>query len=196
MPREDTLYGPVDGGGARVAAPPSSFQTYAPASTGAAMEEQMPGEAEGYSSGQAAGSGVAFGRTVTDPNVLGGVTESGEPTYVRLTDYALRLELAETKARLVELERLVGAMRYGQELTSVQAGLAEIGLFLLHKVGTAADGIPVDVLADSLEAPSGWLAFARLMRAGLVDENGRCVYITGEGERVLAEMDTLKGPTT
>jgi len=48
----------------------------------------------------------------------------------------------------------------------------------------------MDRIAENINTPQPWIAVAHLMKAGLVDDNGRSLYLTTLGENLLAELST------
>jgi hypothetical protein len=71
--------------------------------------------------------------------------------------------------------------------------LTELGAFLLTKLAAYPEGVAVDELDENLQG-SGWIALARLLRAGLADENDRTVYITDRGEAALSSFGPSDPP--
>lgn len=66
-----------------------------------------------------------------------------------------------------------------------------LGMFLLQLVADADEGVPLGEVAEHLRGSAGWLALARLIRAGFVDENGLTVYATPSGRRAAEATTTL-----
>lgn len=63
------------------------------------------------------------------------------------------------------------------------AMLDRLGMFLLHTIVGVDGGVRLDSVAENLQGSAGWIAIARLVRAGLLDENGRTLYATPAGRR-------------
>lgn len=66
------------------------------------------------------------------------------------------------------------------------AMLSPVGMFLLQEVAARDGGVPLEELAGYVEAAEVWLIIARLIRAGLLDENGLSVYATQAGRDAAA----------
>jgi hypothetical protein len=92
------------------------------------------------------------------------------------------------RSRATQLEAELSTQRSAGELYVAFAGLADLGLFILQKVSAAADGLSVQQFGENAAGWEAWLAMCRLMRAGLVGENGRIFYLTGRGETLLEEL--------
>jgi hypothetical protein len=65
--------------------------------------------------------------------------------------------------------------------------LARGGAALLARIAAVEDGVPLANLIAELDAEA-WLAIARLVRAGLLDENGLRLYTTESGDRWSARL--------
>lgn len=65
-----------------------------------------------------------------------------------------------------------------------------LAMFLLDKVVTS-HAVRITQLAEHFEGPEPWLALGRLMRAGLVDENGRSVRATDDGRAAHVRLTGL-----
>lgn len=75
------------------------------------------------------------------------------------------------------------------------ASLDPLGMFILHTVSAAENGIPLADVAENLRGPAGWVAVARLIRAGLLDENGLTIYATPSGRSAAEATQSLaSGP--
>jgi len=73
------------------------------------------------------------------------------------------------------------------ELEVAHAAGSELGLFILHKIA-GRDSMRTSELSANLVGPESLIAFARLIKAGLLDESGEFVYVTPSGRQVLAEI--------
>ena len=102
-------------------------------------------------------------------------------------------ELAAAKGKLDALERERKIHQQEIEIAVAHAASTELGLFILHKIAEAGEGVPLGEVDANLQGPEGWLAVARLMKAGLVDENGRTLYSTSAGEQVLEDIGKRLG---
>jgi hypothetical protein len=112
----------------------------------------------------------------------------GAPGYVWLTGYGLEQELAETKNRADTLERELLLRERERQIAAADAVLSTLGLFIARKIGESDGGVLIDEVVANLDGAEGWLAIARLMKAGLVDENGRSFYLSPEGEHLVKEI--------
>jgi hypothetical protein len=128
-------------------------------------------------------------RARTAPGAEEGVpTRRGAPGYLWLANYGLEQELAETKNRADTLERELLLRERERQIAAADAVLSTLGLFIAQKIGESDGGVLIDEVAANLDGAEGWLAIARLMKAGLVDENGRSFYLSPEGEHLVKEI--------
>lgn len=70
--------------------------------------------------------------------------------------------------------------------------LSPIGMFLLQQIADADSGVLLSEVAQNVRSGPAWLALARLLRAGLIDENGRSLYATESG-RLAADFTESLG---
>lgn len=115
-------------------------------------------------------------------------TGPGAPGYVWLPSYGLEQELAEAKNRADTLECELLLRERERQLAAADAMLSTLGLFIGQKIGESAAGVLIDEVVANLDGAGGWLAIARLIKAGLVDEDGRSFYLTPDGEELLSEV--------
>jgi hypothetical protein len=71
-----------------------------------------------------------------------------------------------------------------------QAAANDIAMFILDRV-VEADGLDLDTINDNLLAPYGWLAFALLWRARLIDCIGQQVVPTEDGYLLMAKFNSI-----
>jgi len=65
----------------------------------------------------------------------------------------------------------------------------KVSMFILHKV-VKAEQLGIDIFTENLTAPDGWLAFAQLWRAGLIDCYGDLVMPTDAGVNIAKMFET------
>ena len=92
-------------------------------------------------------------------------------------------KFADLRAEIAELGDAFGRERSRHERW-IAAALDRDGLFLLSQIAETSEGVTFDALTENLLAPNGWMGIAKLLRSGLIDENGRRVYPTQSGLRV------------
>jgi hypothetical protein len=69
--------------------------------------------------------------------------------------------------------------------------LDPLGMFLLQRIAERDGGVSFGELADNFDGVDGWVIIARLLRAGLLDENGLSVYATSSGRNAAVRTESL-----
>lgn len=110
-----------------------------------------------------------------------------EVTALWATASGLRQKLSSAESKIGELEQNQEWRESGEELYISYAGGSELGLFILQ-MASQVDSLPIAEAADNLATGDGWIAVARLLKAGLLDENGKSLYLTTAGEKFLADV--------
>ena len=106
------------------------------------------------------------------------------PTYMPDSIEAVwHARIADAQDEITELRRTL-ARELDRREQSVASALNREGVFLLAQVVESGEGVLFDTLVENLAAPHGWIAIGRLMKAGLLDENGRRMYATPSGASV------------
>ena len=155
-------------------------------------------KASGESAGTEAGESVDFAREQTPgappalrpPTRTGGTlirTHTGEPlsgTYAPSDAARLERQLTLFQAQYDGLEADIRELRQERDRAVAHVAGDDVALFILAKI-VQAGVLDVSTLAENLTAPHGWLAFAQLTRALLVDCIGDEVVPTDAGERLL-----------
>jgi len=109
------------------------------------------------------------------------------------THAGLMRQLDEQSRAAEELRRRMRLEEQSSELAIGAALSNELGLFILMKVAGEPEGVSLEALSENLEAPEGWLALARLLRADLLNENTRSVYATELAANLLAGLHHTDG---
>lgn len=94
-----------------------------------------------------------------------------------------------------ELDRLSGELRSLQDQRdrlTAQAAANEFAVFVLSKI-VAGRRLRLEEMAAKLPVPSGWLAFAELWRAGLLDCVGGEVFPTDAGVELMSVFSNQDG---
>lgn len=110
---------------------------------------------------------------------------SQAPSQISLTETEQPTE--QLKYLRSELEQLRNQLRLRDaenEWLIAQAASNDDALFILHKL-IEADGVELNILTANLEAPLGWIAFAQLWRAGLINYQGDRAIPTDTGKELL-----------
>ena len=104
------------------------------------------------------------------------------------------IQVAELQDRVAKLEAEVlfneTASEQQRDLSDALA-LTHLGMATLAYIASSPEGVDVDRLVEAIEEPEGWLAVGRLLRAGLIDENGRIVYPTLRGYEAAIEIEAF-----
>jgi hypothetical protein len=125
---------------------------------------------------------------VTPPSVQD-AKESTSRTrlYEGVPDFTVWRELSAVQTRARELREQLELRNQVAQLDQAYAGLSREGLFILGTLAENEDGTPLQLLGENLTW-SGWLSVARLLKAGLIDENGETVGVTRTGDLFLREL--------
>lgn len=110
-----------------------------------------------------------------------------EAALLRLEVAKLRAELDQSAAYAAELKSDGELREHMSEVTTAHAAGSELGLFILHKFGEQ-QSIPIPEVSSNLNGPDGCLAIARLLKAGLIDEDGVSYYLTPSGREILKAL--------
>lgn len=112
-------------------------------------------------------------------------------TYTPSDAAPLERQLTYLQARSDGLEAGIRELQQDRDRALAHVAGDEVALFILAKV-VQAGVLGVSTLTENLTAPHGWLAFAQLTRAMLVDCIGDEVVPTEAGRRLLL---TILGDT-
>ena len=109
---------------------------------------------------------------------IDGMTRVGSETFVAKVGDVTPTHAADSES---SVEFAARDFRAVLQRWRADAMLDPVGMFLLQKIALEEAGISSSILDLNLSGAQGWLPLARLLRAGLIDENGRIVYATGAG---------------
>ncbi|MHB8576344.1 MAG: hypothetical protein ACYDCQ_13545 [Dehalococcoidia bacterium] len=92
------------------------------------------------------------------------------------------------QARRADLESQIEALHNEHEVLVADAAGSEVAMFILHKL-VEAGRLDLATLAENLKPPFGWLAFARLWGASLIDCLGREAFPTDAGIELIHDLN-------
>ena len=130
------------------------------------------------------------------PRLRAGVVPAGTTSRQERPTFRL-LGPEETALGAVDVERYsrdsLEALLELRRRWRADAMLDPLGMFLLEKIADADAGVLLTQLDAYLDGAPGWVAISRLVRAGLLDENGRSLYATPSGRAAAEQTRALSG---
>lgn len=104
---------------------------------------------------------------------------------------SLQAELQQKREQVEKLQAQLRSREASEHLRVGQAAGNDVAVFILSEV-VAAKRMTLQALTANLTAPHGWIAFAQLWRAGLVDCYGDLVTPTQAGIRLIRLFDAYR----
>ena len=104
---------------------------------------------------------------------------------------SLQAELQQKRAQLEKLQAQLRSKEASEHLLVGQAAGNDVAVFILSEV-VEAKRMTLKTLTANLTAPYGWVAFAQLWRAGLIDCYGDVVTPTQSGVKLIRLFNTYR----